>query len=320
MSFWALLLVAVNICLGIGLFILWARTKRRPQDDPRLTRGLQLLQSKISVIEDLSDRTEHQVEQLNRLMESKVKQIQQKIMEADVQIQKIEQSMQKSLEVADIFQDKIPHEEIIERNNMLKYVQAAQMAHQGVSVEDIVRAIDLPRGEVEFISKVNRDQLMFSEQDLPEWAKAKMSAEGSEGMTFEGQDEWAIQNPESLSNEVLPPPSDLSALFENPRQDYSSLQALGKEFRKACKDYDDQQVKVDPAPKANEPQTPSVLAQKARDVSQRIIETATQIIEPKSKVVETPPQDPPAIESPKSDSTQIRKVVFPRVDVTKNLG
>ena len=43
---------------------MWVKLFKRKQDDPRMSRGLQLLQSKIAVLEDLSDRTELQVKQL----------------------------------------------------------------------------------------------------------------------------------------------------------------------------------------------------------------------------------------------------------------
>ena len=74
-----------------------------------------------------------------------------------------------------IFQDKIPHQEIIERQNTVKYVKAARMAHQGHSLDEIAAQVDLSRGEIEFISKVNRDQLQFSVEDLPEWTKNEMT-------------------------------------------------------------------------------------------------------------------------------------------------
>ncbi len=175
MSFWGLVQIFIDIVLLATIGFLWAKLSRPQKDDPRLSRGLQLLGSKISILEDLSDRTETQVKQLTSLMEQKVREIQTILLEAENQIQKIDQSMIKSLEVAKIFQDKIPHQEIIERQNTIKYVKAARMAHQGASIEEIVSAVDLPRGEIEFIAKVNRDQLQFSEQDLPAWAKQELA-------------------------------------------------------------------------------------------------------------------------------------------------
>lgn len=173
MSFWVLVQILVNLVLAAVLAVVWIRLNRPAKDDPRLSKGLQLLQSKIAVLEDLSDRTELQVTQLTSLLETKCREIQEKIVAADKQISKIENSAQKSLEVAQIFQDRIPHGEIIERQNTIKYVQAARMAHQGHSVDEIAQRVDLSRGEIEFIAKVNREQLQFSEEDLPDWARGE---------------------------------------------------------------------------------------------------------------------------------------------------
>ena len=175
MSFWVLVQVFVNLVMLAVVGFIGFRLARPPKDDPRLSRGLQMLQSKISVLEDLSDRTETQVHQLTALLEQKCRDIQNLMAQSEKQVQKIEASMTKSLDVAKIFQDKIPHQEIIERQNTVKYVKAARMAHQGHSLDEIAAQVDLSRGEIEFISKVNRDQLQFSVEDLPEWTKNEMT-------------------------------------------------------------------------------------------------------------------------------------------------
>ncbi|HVK61391.1 MAG TPA: DUF2802 domain-containing protein [Bdellovibrionales bacterium] len=175
-----LIQVVFDIFVAAGLFIVVMRMNRAPKDDPRLSRGLQLLQSKIAVLEDLSDRTETQVTQLTAILEQKAREVQAKVQLAEQQVHEIRQSMDRSLEVAKIFQDKIPHKEIIERQNTIKYVQAARLAHRGASVDEIAAQVDLPRGEVEFIASVNREQLMFSEEQLPAWAKEKSEAAPSD--------------------------------------------------------------------------------------------------------------------------------------------
>lgn len=186
MNFWFLVQIFINIVLFSLCGFLWFKLNRPQKDDPRMSRGLQILGSKISILEDLADRTESQVKQLNSLMEQKAREIQSTILEAEKQNQKIEASMLKSLEVAKIFQDKIPHQEIIERQNTKKYVQAARMAHRGASIEEIVQAVDLPRGELEFIAKVNRDQLQFSESELPDWAKGDLPAKSFHDTSIHG--------------------------------------------------------------------------------------------------------------------------------------
>lgn len=234
MSFWFLLQILINLILVVGIVGLWIRLSRPPKDDPRLSKGLQLLQNKIAVLEDLSDRTETQVNQLTALLEQKVKDIQSKIQMADKQILKIEQSMQKSLEVAKIFQDRIPHTEILERQNTIKYVKAARLAHQGLSVDEIAEQVSLSRGEIEFIAKVNRDQLMFCEDSLPEWIQdEEMKNESLTETDLSDVDDISFLSP--LQREV---PPDLSAAFEVPKADKEALKKLGDAFKAACQDAD----------------------------------------------------------------------------------
>lgn len=182
---------------------------RPAKDDPRLSRGLQLLQSKIAILEDLSDRTDNQFKHLSLLLEEKAKSVQDSIDAAQEQIQQLSNSMQKSHEVARIFQDKIPHEEIIDRQNTVKYVRAAQMAFQGASLEDIESEVDIPRSELEFIVKVNREKLMFNPESLPSWIQYELNA------------------PQAVAAAPIPTP------ISTPQAAPSTLSQVGDEFRKA---------------------------------------------------------------------------------------
>ncbi|MEQ1877606.1 MAG: DUF2802 domain-containing protein, partial [Bdellovibrionia bacterium] len=174
MSVWLLVQVAINLALILGVFSLWNTFRKgRNQEDPRMSRGLQLLQSKISVIEDLSDRSEVQVKQLTALLQGKIKEIHEKIEEADKHVLNVERSIAKSLEVSKIFQDKIPHQEIIERQATAKYIEAARLANRGLSIDEIASKVAIPRGELELIVRMNRTQLVFNESEVPEWARPK---------------------------------------------------------------------------------------------------------------------------------------------------
>lgn len=233
MSFWVLVQVLVDLILVAGAVGVWMRFQRPQKDDPRLSKGLQLLQSKIAVLEDLSDRTEVQVQQLTTLLEQKVREIQQQVQVSDKQLQKIEQSMQKSLEVAKIFQDRIPHNEILERQNTIKYVKAARLAHQGMDVQEISTQVDLSLGEIEMIAKVNKDQLMFCEESLPEWAQASTApgAALAKDADVDSFQESRIDMEAPLSRET---PVNLSKAFEVPKADQDALKKLGDAFRQAC--------------------------------------------------------------------------------------
>lgn len=253
-----LILIITNILLFIGVLVVWQKFTKPPQEDPRLSKGLQLLQSKISILEDLSDRTDVQIKQLMTLLEQKIKQVQQKIHDSEHQMQKIEQSMLKSLEVAEIFQDKIPHEEIIERQNSVKYIQAAQMAYQGHSVDEIVEVVDLPKGEVEFIVKVNKDELMFDMDNLPDWAKKSLNSFGQDNSSSD----FIIENFKSNSADI--------SQFEAPNPNLESLKRLENEFKSACSEHDQAAAEYE-----HKKQQPSEIARVAKKVTYNITETAS---------------------------------------------
>ena len=78
MTIWGLIQVVINIFLFVGLFVCIVRSPRTSKDDPRLSRGLQLLQSKISVLEDLSDKTDVQFQKIMSVIEQKVLEVQQR--------------------------------------------------------------------------------------------------------------------------------------------------------------------------------------------------------------------------------------------------
>jgi hypothetical protein len=173
MTIWTLLQLIFNIVVTVFGLLALIRASRKPADDPRMSRGLQMLQSKISVLEDLSDRVETQSKQMIRLMEEKELQVKEAIDMAHAQIQQVENSIKKSVEVAKIFQDRIPHEEILERKNTIKYVEAAKMAHSGSSVKEISDRLGIPKAEAEFIVAVNKEEPRFNEANTPDWAKIK---------------------------------------------------------------------------------------------------------------------------------------------------
>ena len=302
MSFWVLLQILVNLILLAGVVGMWVRLNRPPKDDPRLSKGLQLLQSKIAVLEDLSDRTETQVNQLTALLEQKVKDIQAKIQAADKQISKIEQNMQKSLEVAKIFQDRIPHTEIIERQNTVKYVKAARMAHQGMSVDEIAREVDLSRGEIEFIAKVNRDQLMFCEESLPEWVNDDVQQEANSS-DLSDVDNISFMPP--LQKEI---PIEISTAFEVPKADKEALKKLGDAFKAAC-----EEVKAEEKAAQQTANNVSALFNVTQNIAQTFLSEKPTPAAPTAATVAT--QKPVQY----IGEPEIRPVQFRRIDLTKDM-
>ncbi len=323
MSAWWLLQIFVNVAMAVGISILWIRLRRPPQDDPRLSRGLQLLQSKIAVLEDLSDRTDAQVKQLSSLIEQKARLLQNKIIESEHQIQRVDQAMKRSKEVAEIFQDKIPHQEILERQNTIKYVQAAQMAHSGKSVEEIALVVDLPKDQIELIAKLNREEMVFDVDALPEWAKAALPQGATAGFIEDAESDiaggevtfQAGDYPVSHEAEIH---GELSELFSPPKEEYASLKRLGEEFRSAVQSYETKKAILDAAEaKSNEP---SVLMEGAKKVTSKLVASANGFlnqVESRAKDLIDGASAPTAQTKTESD---IKKVVFPKVDINNELG
>lgn len=340
MSAWILIQILVNIVFLVGFLVFWSRLKKPPQEDPRLSRGLQLLQNKISVLEDLSDRTETQVNQLTALLEQKSRQLAKKMEESERQVQLIEQATQKSLQVADIFQDKIPHAEIVERQNTIKYVQAARLAHQGLPTDKIAEKVDLPVSELAFISKINKDQLMFDAESLPEWAKKALPEEAApevDGPFIEmndGSDQTeTVEEDWSVKETTRVETKDFSQAFDSEVPDLSAMKKIDEEFKQAVTDFD-KQVEG----------KPSVILEKAHQVKDKLLSSAENILNPDSGVtIETPKveelevnkgQGPEAPIVPNSylketmgvnkdetksvDSRQVKIVRFPKIDVDLN--
>lgn len=208
MTTWIILQIAFDLFLLAGMFYMLIRLRAREKEDPRIVQGLRLLQTKISILQDLSDKTDTQSKQVLALMDRKLRDVQTHFKEVDKHIAKVDFSIQKSMEVANIFQDKIPHEEIVERKTTSKYIRAAQLAYKGKSVDEISKEIDLPRGELDLIVKLNSKQLMFNEDSLPEWLKQRQKQE------------------------------EEKKILQAPQIQIESLEQLGDQFRKACVDFE----------------------------------------------------------------------------------
>ncbi len=279
MSIWLIAQILFNTITTLIIFILWAKLKRPPQEDPRLSRGLQLLQSKIAIIENLSDKTEEQFKNINDLIEKKSEKLQKFIIKSEEQIGRLESSMKKSNEIANIFQDKIPHDEVIKRKQSMQMITAARMAHGGASVDEIVDKVKLPKAQVELITKVNKEHLVFDNQNLPAWVK------NMEKVDFAGdqksQDEVQVQaDIESLSegwvqgsaHEVF----DGDALIG--REEFDRVKQMGADFKELCTNYEQRQRELDFEIENNLTQRMINGAEKASHVVARNVGEASHVI------------------------------------------
>jgi hypothetical protein len=152
--------------IATATLLLIERSKVRSSEDPRLSRGLQLLSSKIAILQDLMDRSETMSRQMTALIDGKQQDIQERLEDAEVHLHKIKQATEKSEKVARIFQDQIPHQEILQKQNTARYHEAAKLSNQGFSADDIAKRIDLPRGELDLIVKVNRHRLVTEKSEI----------------------------------------------------------------------------------------------------------------------------------------------------------
>lgn len=319
MSNWTLIQIIFNLFTVASIAALWMRLRRPPQDDPRLSRGLQLLQTKITVLEDLSDRTEAQVKQLTQLLDTKNRLLQNKMLEAEQQMMKIDHSMHRSMEVAEIFQDKIPHHEIAERQRTVEYVKAARLANSGLSVDQILDAVALPREQVELIAKFNRDQLMFDEHALPAWATR-------ENVGDDVTSSFALGEIDFVGN-----------LDAKPQPHSDSMARLQSEFKAAVKTA--QEIEASPMPTlldnkvadtlkstmmagasasaqamktgasaSAQAMQPAVMSMKAtaQTLRDKLVSTAEDLLKPQASVHRNSPVKPP--------NTEIKRVLFPRIE------
>lgn len=205
MTIWGLIQVVIDIFLFVGLFVCIVRSPRTSKDDPRLSRGLQLLQSKISVLEDLSDKTDVQFQKMMSVIEQKVLEVQQAVATAERQLFQLQDATAKGIETTRLVQTGLGAEQVIERHTNEVYARAAQLAFEGRSIDEICEKLELSRGEVELIVKFNRDSLRT--------VAAQTAAAPAPQKT-----------------------QDLNHLFEVPQFDASSLNKLGDEFRRVTRE------------------------------------------------------------------------------------
>lgn len=221
MTIWGLIQVVINIFLFVGLFVCIVRSPRRSQDDPRLSRGLQLLQSKISVLEDLSDKTDLQFQKMTSLIEQKVHELQKLVANAEQQMRNLQEATEKGIETTRLVQTGMGAEQVIERQTSEVYAQAAQLAFEGHSIDEICEQLELSRSEVELIVKFNRDSLR----------------------TVSPSHQATLAKTQSASQ-------DLSSLFEVPQFDASSLNKLGEAFRRVTREAEEEQKNREAAEQA----------------------------------------------------------------------
>lgn len=236
MNIWLLLLTFFNVVLLAGLSLsLFLRIKEK-KEDQRLTKGLQLLQNKISILEDLSDKTDQQVRKLIHILDQKTAEVREVMADSDTQILEIEKMLNKGLEMSKIFNEQIPQGEWQNRQKTALYVTAAKMAHQGYNLEQIMAQVDLTPAEIQMIIKVNKDHLQFAEDQLPAWAQTG-SIQNQKNTDNKNQNELnefaqALNNQNTLYSPTKLNQSVHEKAFAEIKTDMQAQTQLTAEFKK----------------------------------------------------------------------------------------
>lgn len=242
MNYWLLSLSFLNVLLLAYIGFSHLSKNKSKAEDNRLTKGLQLLQNKISILQDLSDKTDEQVRKWVHMIEQKAVDVQGQLIKSDEKILQIENALSKALDVSKIFYEQVPHAEMAERQKTSKYVQAAKLANQGFSVDQISQKIDLSTAEIEMITKMNREELQFAEESLPAWVQAACRT------TDDTKTEAASTSGEYRTQELTDFEAQMGQLkklsaamasetaFEINKPDMTSMNQIKKEFTTAVTD------------------------------------------------------------------------------------
>ncbi len=90
MNIFLMVLTCLNIILVLGLsFTVFLRVKEK-KEDQRITKGLQLLQHKIAILQDLSDKADEQVQRLVHMLDTKSNDLRRATNEATVAMTSIQ--------------------------------------------------------------------------------------------------------------------------------------------------------------------------------------------------------------------------------------
>lgn len=212
----------MNVLLFSFILFTWLTKNKSKAEDHRLTKGLQLLQNKISILQDLSDKSDEQVRRWVHLIEQKSTEVQGQLNLSDEKIIQIESALSKALDVSKIFYEQVPHAEMADRQKTSKYVQAAKLAHQGFTTDQISQKIDLSPAEIEMIIKMNRDHLQFSEESLPSWVQDS---------TQDSSTELRLQEVADFGSQLKKMNQMVSSTaFDNHMPDLSSMDSIKQQF------------------------------------------------------------------------------------------
>jgi hypothetical protein len=182
------------------------------------------------------------------------------------------------------------------------------MAHEGRSSEDISNELDIPKGELDFIVRINRDGLMFSDEDLPEWAKQEPSAEQPSEM-------MELKTLGDRFRNIRAESSSSQAPVTNPVRAESAFARVSLEPIQATR------ISPVPEPRFIEDLSSQVVDETLPNMIQKI--TETKVFQKALKVLDaerTPSFPVSAANGLKSAAAEVRPFVFRKISATDNLG
>lgn len=150
----------VNILLFAFIGLLWSRLRHLTGDEGRLKQGLQILTTKIAILEDLGQKVDEQSQQTLKILDLKKEAIESLLEKAIATMHQIDE---KTSQVT------VNSEALVERDNAIKFTKAALLANKGVSAAEIAQQVGLGIQESELIYSLNSQHLQFKLEDLPGW-------------------------------------------------------------------------------------------------------------------------------------------------------
>jgi hypothetical protein len=165
---WILVSIVLNLILLALFVVLLKRYQAITGEEGRLKHGLQILTSKIAVLEDLSHNVDEQAQHLFRILDQKTKQI-------ESLVTMTEQKLSEMRKQAELLES--DPEELQERQNAVKLTRAALLANKGYTPKQLADMTGLGLQECELIYTLNKDRLQFAPDALPYWLKKQLAEE-----------------------------------------------------------------------------------------------------------------------------------------------
>ncbi len=177
---WFLTQLFFDLVLLFAIGLLFGKLKQTVGDDGRIRQGLQILQNKIAILEDLQQKIDEQFKALSQILDIKNKKMDESVLMASSLIKTLEIKIQEGnkilLDLPDNLKININHED----EQTLIYARAAIISSRGgedVSPLQLSTHLGISYEEAELIYKLNHKGLQFDITSLPEEIKIRLENE-----------------------------------------------------------------------------------------------------------------------------------------------